>query len=142
MVAKFCTRMDKCQRWARNPVIARVVAMAKLANRQRNHGGDQASKRHQQKHEGCGDHQAFAAMYVGGARFPNIEIQWNLACEFELYRRITAPQLIFKRACQLVNLRNKRLDWTVGRSEPYENKRSAFPAQKNRIAQLEIGHHS
>ena len=105
-------------------------------------GGDQASKSHQQKCEGRGDHQAFAALHVVGARFPNVEIQWNLACQFELHRRITAPQLIFKRACQLVKLRNKRLHGTVGRRESHENKRSPSPAQKNRIAQVEIGHHS
>ncbi len=112
----------------------------KLANRQWNQGGDQASKSHQQKCEGRWDHQTFAASHVVGARFPNVEIQWNLACEFELHRRITAPQLIFKRACQLVKLRNKRLHGTVGRRESHENKRSASPAQKDRIAQLEIGH--
>ena len=134
--------MDKCQRWARNPGNRQSGRNGKLANRQRNQGGDQASERHQQKREGRGDHQAFAAMHVVGARFPNIEIQWNLAGEFELHRRITAPQLIFKRARQLVKLRNKRLDWTVGRRESHENKRSASPAQKNRIAQFEIGHDS
>src|ERR1700679_3202671 len=81
-------------------------------------------------------------MHVGGARFPNIDIQANLACEFQLHPRITSAQLIFKRACQLVNLRHKRLDGTAGRSESHQNKRSPAPAQKNRIAQLEIGHHS
>ena len=53
-----------------------------------------------------------------------------------------ASQLIFKRACQLVKLRNKRLHGTVGRRESHENKRSPSPAQEDRIAQLEIGHHS
>ena len=81
----------------------------KLADRQWNQGGDQAAKGHQQKSKSRGDHQAFAAPHVIGARFPNVEIQRNLAGEFELHRRITAPQLIFKRACQLVKLRNERL---------------------------------
>src|SRR5271168_4343137 len=86
----------------------------KLTNGQWNQGSDQASESHQQKCEGRGNHQTFAALHIIGARLPNVEVQWNLARQFELHGRITAPQLIFKRACKRVKLRNKRLHWTLG----------------------------
>src|SRR5579863_7701 len=87
---------------------------SKLTDGQRNQGGDQASESHQQKREGRGNHQTFATSHVIGARFPNVEVEWNLARQFELRGRITAPQLILKRGCPLVKLRNERLHWTLG----------------------------
>ena len=134
--------MDKCQRWRQESGNRQSGRDGKLADRQWNQGGDQASESHQQKCECRGNHQTFAVLHVVGAGFPNVEIQWNLARQFELHRRITAPQLIFKRVRQLVKLRNKRLHGTLGRRESHENKRSPSLAQENRIAQIEIGHHS
>ena len=53
--------------------------------------------------------------HVVGAGFANVEIQRNLARQFELHGGITAPQLIFKRVCPLVKLGNERLHWAFGR---------------------------
>ena len=114
----------------------------KLANGQRNQGGDQASEGQQQKCEGRGNHQTLGAPHIIGARFPNVKIQRKLARQFELYVGITAPQFIRKSAGSLVKLGNERLHWTVGRREAHQNKRPASLAEENRIAQLEMGNDS
>ena len=101
--------MDKCKRWARKPGNRQSGRDGELADGQWNQGGDQASEGHQQKCEGRGNHQTFAAVHIVGAGFADVEIQWNLARQFELYGWIAAPQLIFKRGCNLVKLGNERL---------------------------------
>ncbi len=114
----------------------------KLANGYRNQGRHQASESHQQKCERGRNHESFGVSYVVGASFPNVEIKWRLARQFELHRRITAPQLVLKRVRQLVKLGDERLDWTLGRGESHQNKSSSSLAQENRIAKIKIGNDS
>ncbi len=114
----------------------------KLADGQRNQGRHQASESHQQKCECRGNHETFAVLHIIGAGFPNVEIERRLARQFELHRRITAPQLILKRIRPLVKLGDQRLDRTLGRRESHQNKGSSALAQENRIAQIETGNDS
>ena len=85
MVARFWTRMERCQRWARKPVIARVSCDGQLADGQWNNGGNQAAEGHQQKREGGGDDQTFGAVNVVGAGFADVEVEWDLSSELQLY---------------------------------------------------------
>src|SRR5580658_7361464 len=114
----------------------------KLANGYWNQGRHQASESHQQKYEGGWNHKGFGVVYVVGAGLPNVEIKWRLPCQFELHRRIAAPQLVLQRARQLVKLRDERLHGTVGRGESHQNKGSSSLAQENRIAKIKMGNHS
>ena len=70
-----------------------------LANGQWNQGCNDASECQQQKRESSGNGQAFAVLHLVGAGLANVEIQRNLARQFEFYAGIATPQLIFKRAC-------------------------------------------
>src|SRR5260370_34912874 len=87
----------------------------KLANGQRNQGRHQASESYQQKCECRRNHETFGVSYVSGASFPNVEIKWRLARQFELHRRITSPQLILKRGRPLVKPGDNRVNGTVRR---------------------------
>src|SRR5208337_2924373 len=99
----------------------------KLTNGHWNQGGHQASESHQQKCE-CGrNRETFGASYVVGASFPNVEIKWRLSRQFELHRRITAPQLVLKRVRPLVKLRDERLHGALRRGESNQNKSSSSP---------------
>src|SRR5271165_2129249 len=114
----------------------------KLTNGYWNQGRHQASESHQQKCE-CGrNHETFGVLYVVGASFPNVEIKWRLSRQFEIHRRITAPQLVLKRVHSFVKLRDERLHGTLGRGESDQNKSSSSPPQKNRIAKIKTGNDS
>ncbi len=113
-----------------------------LANRQWNEGCDSAAECQQQEREGGGNRQTFAVMDLVGAGLANVEIQRNLARQFEFYGGITTPQLIFKRVCLLMKLGNERFHRPVRRLKPDENKRSTAVAQENRIVQVKVGNDS
>jgi len=72
----------------RNPVIARVVAM-EAGQPQWNQAAIRLPKATSRSARVRGSLD-FAAPHVVGARFSNVEIQWNLAGELELQPRIAA----------------------------------------------------
>src|SRR5271166_6668461 len=114
----------------------------KLTNGYWNQGRHQASESHQQKCECVRNHETFGVLYVVGASFPNVEIKWRLSRQFELHRRITAPQLVLKRVRQLVKLRDERLHGTLGGGESHQDKSSSSLAQEDRIAKIKMGNDS
>ena len=134
--------MDRCQRTGQESRNRQSGRDGKLANGYWNQGRHQASESHQQQRERRGNHETFGVLHVVGAGFPNVEIKRRLARQFELHRRITAPQLVLKRVRPLVKLRDERFDGTLGRRESHQNKRSSSLAQENRIAKIEMGNDS
>src|SRR5258708_35992665 len=100
----------------------------KLTDRYWNQGRHQTSESHQQKCECARNHETFGVLYVIGASFPNVEIKGCFSRQFELHPRRTAPQLVLKRALQLVKRRDERLHGTLAVSESHQNKSSSSSA--------------
>jgi hypothetical protein len=88
--------MDKCQR---GPAIPQSPEWPRWQAGQRPDGIRAATrlpKANSKSARVAGITRTFAVLHVVGARLPNVEIQRNLARQFELHRRITAPQLILR----------------------------------------------
>ena len=79
--------------------MARVDSDGELANRQWNQSCNDASECQQQEREGRRNREALAAFHFVGAGLPNVEIQRNLARQFEFYGWITTPQLQLQETC-------------------------------------------
>ena len=91
----------------------------KLANGQWNQGRHNASESQQEKRECRRNHQTFAVPYISGAGFPNVEVEWRLARQFDLHRRITAPQLILKSVRPRVKHGDDQLDGAFSGGESH-----------------------
>ena len=112
-----------------------------LPHGQWNQRRNQAPESHQQQDQRCGNHEALAASHVIGARLANVEVQRDLAGQFQLRARVPHPQLTGKCIDSLVERGHQRLDRPPGGGEPHHDKRSTSVAQKDRIGQLEVGDH-
>jgi len=110
-----------------------------LTYSQRNQSGDQASEGEQKEHKGRGNDHAFATANIRGAGFANVEIEWDLAGEFEGDGRILGAQLVFERVGTVVKFWNEGFDGAIVGGEPDENERSATFAEEDGVAHVDVG---
>ena len=114
----------------------------KLTNGYWNQGRNQASESQQQKRQCARNHETLGVLHVVGASFSNVEVKWRLSRQFELHPWIAAPELVLKRALQLMKFRDERLYGPLARGESYQDKSSPSLAQENLIVKIKTGNNS